>query len=40
MVRGAYPLASIENSLHKLQGAKYFTTLDSAGVYHNIEIHP
>ena len=40
MVRDAYPLASIENNLHKLQGAKYFTTLDSAGVYHNIEIHP
>jgi len=29
-----------ENNLHKLQGAKYFTTLDSAGAYHNIEIHP
>ena len=40
MVRDAYPLASIENNLHKLQGAKYFTTLDSAGAYHNIEIHP
>ena len=31
MVCDAYPLASIENNLHKLQGAKYFTTLDSAG---------
>ena len=40
MVRDAYPHASIENNLHKLQGAKYFTTLDSAGAYHNIEIHP
>ena len=40
MVRDAYPLASIENNMHKLQGAKYFTTLDSAGAYHNIEIHP
>ena len=40
MVRDAYPLASIDNNLHKLQGAKYFMTLDSAGAYHNIEIHP
>ena len=31
MVRDTYPLASIKNNLHKLQGAKYFTTLDSAG---------
>jgi transposase InsO family protein len=40
MVKDAYPLSSIENNLHKLQGAKYFTTLDSAGAYHNVEIHP
>ncbi len=39
-VKDAYPLSSIENNLHKLQGAKYFTTLDSAGAYHNVEIHP
>ena len=30
MVYNANPIASIENNLHKLQGAKYFTTLDSA----------
>ncbi|MBM3938798.1 MAG: RNA-directed DNA polymerase [Sphingomonadales bacterium] len=29
-----------ENNLHKCQGAKYFTTLDSAGAYHDIDIHP
>jgi Reverse transcriptase (RNA-dependent DNA polymerase)/RNase H-like domain found in reverse transcriptase len=39
-VKDAYPLSSIENNLHKLQGAKYFTTLDSAGAYHELEIHP
>ena len=40
MVKDAYPLSSIESNLHKLQGAKYFTTLDSAGAYHTVEIHP
>ncbi len=39
-VKDAYPLSSIENNLHKLQGAKFFTTLDSAGAYHAVEIHP
>jgi len=40
MVKDAYPLSSIESNLHKLQGARYFTTLDSAGAYRNVEIHP
>ena len=40
MVKDAYPLSSIESNLHKLQGAKYFNTLDSAGAYHTVEIHP
>ena len=40
MIKDAYPLSSIESNLHKLQGAKYFTTLDSAGAYHTIEKHP
>ena len=39
-VKDAYPLQSIENNLHKLQGAKIFSTLDSAGAYHAVEIHP
>jgi hypothetical protein len=39
-VKDAYPLSSIESNLHKLQGAKYFSTLDSAGAYHSVEIHP
>ena len=40
MIKDAYPLSSIESNLHKLQGAKYFSTLDSAGAYHAVEIHP
>ncbi len=40
MVKDAYLLSSIESNLHKLQGAKYFTMLDSAGAYHTVEIHP
>jgi hypothetical protein len=40
IVKDAYPLQSIENNLHKLQGAKIFSTLDSAGAYHSVEIHP
>jgi Reverse transcriptase (RNA-dependent DNA polymerase) len=39
-VKDAYPLSSIENNLHKLQGIKYFTMLDSAGAYQAVEIHP
>jgi len=39
-VKDAYPLSSIESNLHKLQGSKFFTTLDSAGAYHAVEIHP
>jgi hypothetical protein len=39
-VKDAYPLQSIESNLHKLQGAKIFSTLDSAGAYHSVEIHP
>ncbi len=39
-MKDAYPLYSIETNLHKLQGARYFSTLDSAGAYHSIEIHP
>jgi hypothetical protein len=38
-VKDAYPLQSIESNLHKLQGAKIFSTLDSAGAYHSVEIH-
>jgi Reverse transcriptase (RNA-dependent DNA polymerase)/RNase H-like domain found in reverse transcriptase/Integrase core domain/Integrase zinc binding domain len=39
-VKDAYPLSSIESNLHKLQGSKIFSTLDSAGAYHSVEIHP
>ena len=37
-VKDAYPLASIEGNLHKLSGATVFSTLDSAGAFHNIVI--
>ena len=37
-VKDAYPLASIEGNLHKLSGATFFSTLDSAGAFHNIVI--
>ena len=39
-IKDAYPLQSIESNIHKLQGARYFTTLDSAGAYHCVEVHP
>jgi len=40
MIKDAYPLPSIESNLHKLQGARYFSTLDSTRAYHAVEIHP
>ena len=38
--KDAFPLANIESNLHKLSGAQYFSTLDSAGAFHCIPILP
>lgn len=37
--KDSYPLPSIDNNLHKLSGAKYFSSLDSIGAFHNIKMH-
>lgn len=39
-VKDAYPLANIETNLNRLAGAKIFSTLDSAGAFHSLEITP
>jgi len=39
-VKDAYPLASIETNLHKLAGSKFFSTVDSSGAFHTLEIEP
>ena len=35
-----FPLPSIETNLHKLAGASIFSSLDSAGAFHSLSIHP
>ena len=37
-VKDAYPLSSIEGNLHKLEGAQIFSTLDSSGAFHCLEM--
>lgn len=39
-VKDAYPLSQIEGNLHKLAGAKIFSTLDSQGAFHSMPIKP
>ena len=39
-VKDAYPLANIETNLHKLSGASVYSTLDSCGAFHNMEVDP
>ena len=35
-VKDSYPLSNIDANLHKLSGAKVFTTLDSCGAFHSM----
>jgi hypothetical protein len=39
-LKDAYPLPSIEGNLHKLSGSTVFSSLDSAGAFHNLTIEP
>ena len=39
-VKDSYPLPCIESNLHKLSGAKIFSSLDSAGAFHSLSISP
>lgn len=39
-LKDAYPLASIETNLHKLAGSEFFSTVDSSGAFHTLEIEP
>ena len=39
-VKDGYPLPNIESNLHKLAGAKVFSSLDSAGAFHSLSISP
>ena len=39
-VKDGYPLPHIESNLHKLAGAKIFSSLDSAGAFHSLSISP
>lgn len=39
-IEDKYPLPNIEEILDKLGRAHYFTTLDLASGYHQIEMHP
>ena len=38
--RDAYPLPRIDESLDILGGAKYFSTIDLASAYHQVEVAP
>ena len=40
MIKDAYPLPCIETNLHKLAGAKIFSSLDSARAFHSLTISP
>ena len=39
-IKDSYPLPCIETNLHKLAGAKIFSSLDSAGAFHSLTISP
>ena len=39
-IKDSYPLPCIETNLHKLAGAKIFSSLDSAGAFHSLSINP
>ena len=39
-LKDTFPLPSIETNLHKLSGASIFSSLDSAGAFHSLSIHP
>ncbi|MGB0246440.1 MAG: reverse transcriptase domain-containing protein [Paracoccaceae bacterium] len=39
-IKDAFPLANIETNLNKLNGAAIFSTLDSAGAFHSVQIDP
>ena len=39
-IKDSYPLPCIETNLHKLAGAKIFSSLDLAGAFHSLTISP
>ena len=39
-IKDSFPLALIDSNLQKLSGAKVFSTLDSAGAFHNLVVDP
>ena len=39
-VKDSYPLPNIDSNLDKLRGAKWFSSLDSAGAFHSVLIDP
>ena len=39
-IKDSFPLALIDSNLQKLGGAKVFSTLDSAGAFHNLVVDP
>ena len=39
-LKDMFSLPSIETNLHKLSGASIFSSLDSAGAFHSLSIHP
>ena len=39
-IKDSFPLALIDSNLQKLTGAKVFSTLDSAGAFHNLVVDP
>ena len=39
-VKDSYPLMSMQEILHKLQGATVFSSLDACGAYHAVRIKP
>jgi hypothetical protein len=39
-IKNKFPLPIIDELLDKIVGAKYFTTIDLASVFHHIRMHP